>query len=185
MNPTALSSDALWIRWGWLVSDTASIYTWTSDRELAWLAELAKGSRRLCEIGVWHGRATKVMARANPDCEIHAIDIFNVEGCKEEFCKNLEPELKSGQVVLHHGDAWDMLPLLPDATGFDGCFIDGAHLEENVGSDINALIPRMNLASIMAGHDWRPRDMNDGVNRAVIGKFGVPPTFESIWFVRL
>lgn len=183
MEFLGIERDALLAKWQWVLELVDHIDSWTSGHELAALAEAASRATHICEIGSHHGKSALTMALANPAAKIICIDICENVDTETIFKKNLRAQIESGQVQFVNGtSAWLFNRKL--GHGINLCFIDGGHLEHHVTADIAALLPHM-PEGLMLGHDWRPHDMNDGVNRAVLKAFGVPKVFESVWSVRL
>ncbi len=182
MKATKLSSRALWEKWAALIEMDRSIYTWTSDRELAWLAEMASQAKSICEIGTYHGRSALVMRKANPNAFIDCFDTFVDDGC-EAICRHNMRNVEKGMTLLLNASS-DRLQKWPRK--FDFAFIDGGHLFEDVKRDIANLLPIMIPGSVISGHDWRT-DMTDGVNRGVLAHFDRSQinTMESIWYIQL
>lgn len=178
--PTIQERETVLKKWKPTIDKTFDIFSWTSHHELAWLAECASQATNICEVGSYHGKSAVVMARANPNARIMAIDLPQDDRCRMILDANAD---EFDGLFIHSGTTSDMK--WADGELYDFCFIDGGHLEIDVTTDINNLRPRMASGAVMAGHDWRPNDMNDGVNRAVIKTVGFPTTHESIWWVRL
>ncbi len=181
-NPWGIPADELLSKWKPTIDLTASIFTWTSEYELAFLAEMASRSTSICEIGSYHGKSAKVMALANPKCTIVCIDPFVDDGCEEVFRENLKPQIGVGQVFIYKSTS-DILSAGDWRRKFDGCFVDGSHMFGDVSMDIINLRPQLFPGSYLTGHDWRPNDMSDGINRAVLAQCGTPNVFNSIWWI--
>lgn len=183
-TPWGLTTSQLLEKWKHVVDAGEHIYTWTSKEELSALAELASRSTSICEIGSYHGRSALTMALANPACTLFCVDICDHADVEAVFAANLAGQ-RPGQVMFVKGTSVEVARPTSDVE-FDGCFIDGGHLMEDVAEDIHYVRQRMKPGSLMVGHDWRQNDMNDGVNRAVIAAFGQPTwVFQSLWMVRL
>lgn len=184
MDFLGIERDALIAKWQWVLELVDHIPSWTSGHELAALCEAASRATHICEIGSHHGKSALVMALANPSAQIVCIDNCENADTEPTFKKNLAAQLESGQLRFVKGTS-DWLKTAKMKKPFDLCFIDGGHLEHHVTADIANLKPRMAAGSLMLGHDWRAKDMNDGVNVAVMKAFGRPEVFESVWSVRL
>jgi len=178
--PAIKDRETVLAKWQAVIDKTFDIFSWTSHHELAWLAECASQATEIVEIGSYHGKSAVVMALANPAATIQAIDQPQDERCGNILDANADP---FDRLFIHFGTSsevrWD------DGCAFDFAFIDGGHKEIDVATDIKNLLPHMASGAIMSGHDWRPHDMNDGVNQAVIRAFGMPNTFESIWWIHV
>lgn len=182
--PTIQERETVLKKWQYVIDSVASISSWTSGHELAFLAEIASQSKYICEIGSYHGKSAKVMALANPECRILCIDNCENEEVERTFGDNLKEQIASGHVVFIKGTS-GCLEDTPAPLMFQACFLDAGHLEADLEADIKHILPHMKSGGVITGHDWRPNDMNDGVNRAVIKAFGMPNVFESIWWVRI
>ncbi len=175
--------DKLLKKWQRILDSADHVKSWTDGHELAWLCEVASRSNSICEIGSYHGKSALCMALASPTAKMLCVDNCENKEVEHEFTKNL---------MLAH----DPVPRIRFMQGtseklrgmvvsFDMGFIDAGHLKQDVMTDIANLRPLMRDNSVLCGHDWN-KDMNDGVNQAVIESFGQPDgVFESLWFVKL
>lgn len=186
MDAPTLIPDELLTKWKHLSDQTANIFTWTSIRELCWLAECASRARGIIEIGSYHGRSAKVMALANPEARIVCIDNCENAEVKDVFSVNLRDQIHAGKVSFIEATS-DWLAQGPLTYPVDFCFIDGGHLEPDVTADIQNILPHMAPGAIMSGHDWRHENMADGVNLGVMANFKLEQVnfYESIWWVKL
>jgi predicted O-methyltransferase YrrM len=177
---------ALLGKWQPIIDQTSHIFTWTSHLELAWLAEYATHCSHFLEIGSYNGRSAKVVLLANPKLMLTSIDTWD-DGNLPTFQHNLGPEMAEGRVNFIQGLSQDLVRrdiLNCPPEGFDGCFIDGGHLDDLVIADIKNVLPLMKPGSLMAGHDYRtengqPNDVARGVHAALGTAFTNP--LNSLW----
>lgn len=162
---------------------------WMQEVELYWLHEQAKQYDTVVEIGAWKGRASYALAsgiRGVAYCCDHygggANGKVSVNACKKakkEFMANLKEFMDAGKCCLLHMQSLEAASRCDMRV--DMVFIDGAHDEESVNSDILAWLP--NCKILMCGHDY---DM-EGVRNAVDSIFGknVRNGFGNIWYVEI
>lgn len=184
MEAPKLNRDELIAKWEHVLQWTDFISTWTSGHELAWLCEAASHATHIGEVGSHHGKSALCMALANPVSPMACIDICENDDTEPTFKKNLRTQIESGQLLFINGTSEVMLNKR-FTKPFDLFFIDAGHLEPDVTSDIKHIYPHMASGGILCGHDWRPNDMSDGVNQAVMKAFQRPNVFESIWWIRV
>lgn len=139
-------------KWEKVIKETDHIWTWTTPLELSWLAEYATQCDKILEIGSYNGRSAKVMLLANSDLKLVSLDTWD-DGNLPNYVHNLGPEIASGRVEYLRGESQTTIKEFTDT--FDGCFIDGGHLEHLVIADIHNVKPLMKPGSLMAGHDFR------------------------------
>lgn len=172
--------DELLAKWAHVVEQAKHISNWDTAPELSWLAEYATRCKNFLEIGSFRGQSAKVMLLANPVLELTSLDTWDDQGTFEDYRHNLGPEIAQGRVRNFQGES--QKTILQLSPGFDGCFIDGAHLEHLVAADIGNVLPLMNVGALMAGHDYRgDNDVARGVQKSLVG-FSNP--LESIWAFR-
>lgn len=169
---------------------------WMSDAELCFLAETARKSDLIYEIGSFTGRSTRALGdnvkgkvfaidpweSANYDGHENGICFFADETTYNVFYCNNADLIESGAIVPFRERWEDYIPVW-DA---DFIFIDGDHRYENVKRDIiKALRYITKPGGIIAGHDyilpWT------GVLNAVNGFFRPEAinVIDSIWWVQL
>lgn len=145
------------------------IFTWTSEEELAWLAEEASRRWNALEIGTYKGHSAIVLARSIRD-HVVCFDMCPDPGVEDEAKINLKNEPR---IALIHRDAgvsaarWfqDSVVL------FDMIWIDDGHTYADVVRDcLIALLLRTRNNPLICGHDYE-RPFND-VARAVNDCFG-------------
>jgi len=142
----------------------------------------------VAEIGVQRGRFAKAIWRYARPRRLHLIDCWaeqqderyradtaNVDDRRQEenyrrTVRRLARGIALGQVVLHRGFSVPVLATFPDAY-FDWVYIDANHTYEGCRADLEACLPKMKPAGVIAGHDyidtpyWRQRHY--GVVQAV------------------
>lgn len=179
MNLQTPDINVLLEKWKQVLRDTDHIWTWTSQRELAWIAEYASRSTLYLEIGSYNGRSAKVAMLANPSLRMICLDTWD-DGNLPTFQANLATEIKDSRLIFVQGSSQQTIKKVY-TVGLDACFIDGGHEEHLVIADINNVLPRMKKGSLMAGHDFYPKENND-VSRGVLSLITNPgnPT-DSIW----
>lgn len=186
LNP---NREELLKKWQDVIAETNHIWTWTTVAELSWLAEYATRCSSILEIGSYNGRSAKVMLLANPDLRLVSIDTWDDENLPA-YLHNLGPEIAGFRVKYIQGKSQEGLvklnnehhsEILADTKRrFDGCFIDGGHLEHLVIADIKGVMPLMKAGSLLAGHDFRgDNDVARGI-RAVLGENFANPV-DSVW----
>ncbi len=177
---------------------------WMTDHELTWLAEQAKKSFRIMEIGCAYGRSTRVLAD-NTIGYVYAVDTWNGspneletnhvdyklrggDGVFIQFYENLWAHIVTGTVAPIRMDADYAMQLFVDKSRFmDFVFIDGCHTPEavllNCENAKRVLNPR---GGIIAGHDYAHCGF-PGVKQAVDLAFPnakVAPLTD-IWFTEI
>lgn len=179
-NPWGMTREQLLAKWEHVLEWTDHIFTWTSPSELCFLCEAASRAERILEIGSYHGKSALVMALANPQAHITAIDCCENSEVPKVFRDNLREQIKAGKCkFVENTSAW--LPLNP--AKYNLVWIDAGHLESDVTGDIKHSLPQIAPGGLICGHDWRRNNMEDGVNVAVMKAFGRPQVFESIWWI--
>lgn len=185
--------DKLVKKWRLVLDATRHIGTFTTDRELAWIADYATWCSNYLEIGSWRGRSAKVALMANPGLKITCLDTWDDPGTYEEFLHNLGPEIHDKRVTIVRGHSQQSLLTLPidqkrdgHFLGFDGCFIDGGHEEHLVAADIKNARVVMKPKSVMAGHDYSSDGGPNDVARGVLSLgYAIQRPVDSIWAVQL
>lgn len=165
------------------------IFTWTSQEELAWLAEEASKRQFVLEIGTYRGHSAKVIASAMKvlRSSLTCFDYCPEKGIPEDALKNLDAEIKAGKVYYHQGDAGVSAArsAVMLVSFYDMIWIDDGHTYPDVVRDcLIALLLRRDTSSLICGHDYE-RPFND-VARAVNDCFGeknVKRGPGSIWYL--
>jgi predicted O-methyltransferase YrrM len=139
--------------------------------ELRWLAEMAKKSTAIVEVGSWKGRSTKALAAATSGV-VYAVDNWkgsaggdlteleaNEKGSEAifaEFKANLAPEIAAGKVVIVNADHATAMDEVRERLGgnvADMVFIDGEHNYEAVKRDILNYSEILKPGGLLCGHD--------------------------------
>ena len=145
--------------------------------ELAHLAERAKESKCIVELGSWKGRSTKAMAMMTPG-KLYAVDAWNGSSngdatgteatqrgrdtIKGEFFDNVVTHHTNVVVTdVQHEFAGTALKHL--AGEVDLAFIDGDHQYDHVKRDILTCLDLMAPGGLISGHDFN----EPGVEKAV------------------
>lgn len=168
----------------------------SDPEDLRFLAEVAAPCRRIVELGVFHGLATRAML-SNSQARIWCIDTWRGEGCKPvsgQKHKYLSTE-KDFYVFLDY--IWDLLDRIvilkmstQEAAGllphdcFDMVFIDAGHSYEEVKYDILHYAPLVRPGGLLCGHDYR---RITSVARAVDELMLITPDNiggKDIWWIR-
>jgi len=141
----------------WLVG-LAKAETQTSENERAFLAESARGLRRVAEIGVWHGVTTARLKTAmSPEGILYAIDPFSPG--RLGFSMQAVIAKRSVRRVRGCEVRWVRLPsefaaahVLADGL-LDLVFIDGVHTYEALALDWNLWSAGIAPNGLVALHD--------------------------------
>jgi predicted O-methyltransferase YrrM len=137
------------------IAESAHIFTWTGEDEMAWLADHASRSSLIVELGSYMGRTAKLFAVASPG-KIICVDHFETAGVRKVFEYFLRDEIASGRVVLFPGKTPDAARHFePEVRSkVDMLFIDDGHAHEDVVRDITAWVPLMRPGGLICGHDY-------------------------------
>ena len=162
---------------------------WTTDTELQWLYEQAKGMRSIVEIGSWLGRSTHALCTGCKEGIVYAVDHWQgnvgdpceayakINSVRHEFAENMRSFhnliaicSSSKEAAQVHLEAYEQ---------FDMVFIDGTHTYEAVKEDIQLWLPK--TKKLICGHDYDGH--HSGLQKAVNEAFpdGVK-TEGSIWY---
>jgi len=144
-----------------------------ADAELRWLAQRARQSKVVIEIGSWHGKSSRAIAdNLPPDGKLYCIDTWNGSAVEQdtnhasaklmdgdhafdEFCRNNWDHISSGRLVplrMHGCHAAHLL--LNQGVTADLIFIDGGHAKGETKADIEAFLPLRKSGGIISGHDY-------------------------------
>lgn len=170
----------------WLVRTVPGMFARDEIRLLYRTVRDARGPGDIAEIGSWKGRTSVTMGLALKDagirdCRIYAID--HHEGSAEHAERIA---LEGSTLAAFRGNVRDagvddlieeMVMLSPAAAKILGergvrlrmAFIDGAHDEESVRTDIRLMLPLMKPGGILAFHDYAPEGW-PGVVKAFHGE---------------
>jgi hypothetical protein len=176
-----------------------AINGWMSEKELTFLAERARESKVVIEVGSYYGRSARAMAdNSRKDTIIYCVDpwkgpvitdngmvAFDVDdGHRAGFYTNMAGYVNAGRVVMcpHKFEDWPGIAN-PSSYNCDFLFIDGDHRYDTVIRDINLALtfqPR-----ILAGHDYNSQYW-PGVKQAVDELFnGKAQIEDTIWWIQL
>lgn len=174
------------------ISKALTIGGWMSERELLWLAYVAKKYSYIVEFGSLHGRSTRALAdNLNMNGgKIWAVDPWKGDYYTENgselpfstyvypyFCKNLADHIISGKVVPVREFSYRFsLPCKVDMV-----FIDGDHRYETVKKDIKKAQELVINGGMIAGHDYGHPEWS-GVKQAVDELLGKVEIENTIWF---
>jgi predicted O-methyltransferase YrrM len=135
---------------------------WMAEAELTYLAEKARNSSSVAEVGCWLGRSTLAMA-LNTQGVVFAIDTWMgspehagiLEGKPEdwlysEFLRNINRARNVIAIRMPSVEAAEAV----GRVGLDFVFIDAAHDYDSVKADILAWRPLLREGGILAGHDY-------------------------------
>lgn len=187
------------------VDAALQIQGWKTRDELVWMAQNARRSKMVLDVGCWRGRTTKLMSSVMRGYgQVIAVDhlqapytgetarneIIQREGQLRiitDFMGNLYEELHGGKVYgifLDGDEARKAVASFLGGSKVDFAWIDGDHDYKDVVADIQAYRPLMAPGSVFAGHDYEPAF--PGVVQAVND---LCPDFErgpgTAWFCRI
>jgi hypothetical protein len=134
------------------------------------------------EIGVQRGLFAHVIMHTLRPETLHLIDPWYLAG-KEwpwalgnrstmkaltNLMRSFEDELVKGEVVLHIGYDFDVLPALPDHY-FDWIYLDSSHTYEDTARELQILKRKVKSSGIISGDNWEPDPLHafHGVYAAV------------------
>jgi predicted O-methyltransferase YrrM len=157
----------------WLVRIVPGMFARDEIRVLYRTARDALGPGDIAEIGSWKGRTTVTMGLALrdagvKDCRIYAIDhhLGSAEHAERIACEG--STLAAFRKNVRDAGVEDLVEemvMLSPAAGkilrergvrLRMAFIDGAHDEESVRTDIRLMLPLMRAGGILAFHDYEP-----------------------------
>ena len=125
----------------------------------------------VAEIGVGEGGfAEKILALTEPKV-LHLIDMWQSErfgadalnAVRTKFADKIE----SGQVVVHRGDAIDILSSLDDNT-FDWVYLDTSHTYDDTLAELELCLLKVKDDGIIAGHDYAAGNVERGLRYGVV-----------------
>lgn len=138
-----------------------------SGAEVNLLCQLAEG-KTVLEVGSDFGRST--IALASVAQKVHAVDWFQGDGhagardAMPGFWENLKRYRVHGKVVVHAGDAHEVLPMFRPEQ-FDGAFLDAFHEADAVFADACLIRPLLKPGGWLAFHDYGRFTVKEGVER--------------------
>lgn len=166
----------------WQSAVSHPIFTWTSKRELAWLAEQAAQHKCIVELGSYHGASAFTMASVMPkDARLYCVDNWIDPDAEARFKRNLAP---FPNVVQIKATSWEGAKLVPELKGkIDMLFIDAGHQQHEVANDLNAWVPLCAPGALICGHDYYHKAGDDAVKKAVHAFYKGPVNLpcDSIW----
>lgn len=165
---------------------------WMNNNELEFLAQTAKKSKRIVEIGCYFGRSAMALAD-NTDGIVICIDPYmgiyespnpNIrldfnDTVYNDFLYNMSEHIKSGKVI-HLRKTVDDIKHIETA---DFVFIDGDHSYEGCKKDI-FFAKSVVSQGIIAGHDWGTPGYV-GVDKAVREFLGEPQVVDTLWWHKI
>lgn len=182
-----------------MITKALEIEGWMSNRELEFLADIARDAELILEAGCYLGRSTRALTD-NCKGTVYSVDPYsgpyyqdNNKFLKhigdehyEKFKRNLADHLISGKlkhtrtefVNFQHNDKYH------HEYNFDFIFLDGDHRYDAVKSDVLHAITLASKNGIIAGHDYTHSDW-PGVKKAVDEIFRNIKLVDSIWYTQL
>lgn len=151
------------------VTASLSIPGWMSKEELIWLAQQALVSKRILEIGVWKGRATRTLGAHCPGqvvavdpwlpYEVHDSVLSQMDGdtIYQEVKTSLEDLVNVVIIRASSHDIWF-------ERKFSFIFIDGDHREVAVKKDIKLALRFLEPGGRIAGHDFHIQDVQRAID---------------------
>lgn len=167
---------------------------WMTEEELTFLAQTAKISKVIVEIGCYFGRSAMALADNTSgivicidpyqglyDSPNHTIRLDFNDTVYHDFLYNLSEHINSGKVIHYRSTVDEISPLLfPEA---DFVFIDGDHSYEGCKKDI-LFAKSIMRHGIIAGHDWGTEGYQ-GVDKSVRELLGEPNVVGTVWWIRI
>lgn len=101
------------------------------------------------EVGVYDGRYSEILFKANPNLKMLCIDIWKKERIHNAAIEKLKPY----KATLIKKSSVEVAKEIPDGS-LDFVFIDADHHYEFVKEDINAWAPKVRSGGIVSGHDY-------------------------------
>lgn len=139
----------------------------------------------VCEIGVDVGNySSDILSNCNPT-KLHLVDPWshiddpsykndtvNVDDDRQEYkfrsvLKRFSNEIISGQVKIHRGFSYDVLPTFPN-NYFDWIYVDGMHTYEAVLNDFNLCYDKIKDDGFIVGHDYANHEVAQYMNFGVV-----------------
>jgi hypothetical protein len=111
------------------------------------------------EIGVWKGRYSEVLCRANPDLKLYSIDPWDFRNFYETqaegntIYENAKNRLSSYKCSIIRAFSMDAVQEIQDYS-LDFVYIDGAHDFQNCTNDICEWSKKVKAGGIISGHDY-------------------------------
>lgn len=164
-------------------------FTWTSEEELAWLAERARG-KQCAEFGTYMGASALAMALGGAE-EVECFDLFAVDGTFDVAVRLMEHARRSNgryPCVFWRGDIGASVAHLVryrPSIKAAFIFIDNGHDYQSVSRDILAALAYSTPDAFICGHDYADNPRNDVARavHAVFSESAVKRGPGSIWFI--
>lgn len=177
------STEFLRDKWAPVIRLASPQSPWTTDNELAVLAELASQAQVCGEVGSYKGKSAKVMSHASYG-KVYCVDSGD-DGTAPIFQEFLKDEIASGQLTFLHLESGEgNKELKKQQLKFDMLFLDADHSTPGLTRDIELYLPLVKKGGILCGHDFETP--HNDVAQAVVAKF---PNYtilvDSIWAVQL
>ncbi len=174
----ARNGEVLKRRYGVNISRAQTIEGWMADSELSWLAQQARKSSIVVELGSWNGRSSRAIADNLPaDAKLFCVDTFSGssgepdahktakeregDGAFMKFFENLYDHIMLGRVIpvrMESGNAAEILAKM--GVKADMLFIDADHSYEGVKRDIQLWKPLVKEGGLLCGHDYYLPEQN-------------------------
>lgn len=120
------------------------------------MLDLMKKQAVVAEIGVaFGGFSKKILARCNPS-KFHLVDAWSTERYKAGLNlikTELNAQIVTNLVEIHHGLSTDVLPLLEDGS-LDWVYIDTNHSFETTLLELELSLQKVKPDGRIAGHDF-------------------------------
>jgi hypothetical protein len=172
-----------------------------SDTELKWLAEHAKKSKVIIELGSWIGRSARALADNMPeDAVLYCVDTWLGSEAERQGYMNVVSQM-NGDFAAYHciTNLWDHISkgrvrpirmhgrnaaqmFREQGLKADLIFIDAGHIFHEVKEDIACFLPILAKDGILCGHDFNQPAWPD-VTRAVREYFPQVKNVDTIWAV--
>ena len=164
------------------IRDAMKIFGWMSPEELAWLAQWAKVSKNIVEIGSFLGRSTKCLAQ-NTKGTVTAVDTWLGDSDTKASGQGISDTLPEGylydEFLKNMEDQENVIPMkmtsleaaaqcAKEGKKFDMIFIDARHRYEDVKADILAWRPLLSPGGMLCGHDYDKRLKDEAIWKEVI-----------------
>lgn len=127
------------------------------------LVEMFSRLERGAEIGVWEGGFSEKICRANPRLQLICVDpwapqkgyleVKNDSARMDAAYASAQQRLQPYDCTFLRMTSLEAAAKVPD-NSLDWIYIDANHLREHVLADLDAWIPKVKSAGIIAGHDY-------------------------------
>ena len=175
------------------ISKALQIEGWMSFNELTWLAQQAKQSSRILEVGSYKGRSARALAD-NTAGVVYCIDpwepvYYNDDSSINtdihpdvltEFIHNLEDVISHVKVIPHKQKFSEFYTTIK----FDMIFLDGDHRYRELKYDIEHALAILQPNGLLCGHDYNMPGL-PSVKRAVDELLSPVDSIDYIWYKRI